>query len=104
VVEPGESVAFVGEFGSGKSTIASLLLRFYDPDFGEILLDGQNIQAYDLHELRQQLSLVHQEPLLFNNNILENILYGKLNAQNSEIQQAAATANCEDFLSAGRLF
>lgn len=85
VIEPNESVAFVGQFGTGKSTIASLLLRFYDPDFGEILLDGQNIQAYKLRELRQQLSLVLQEPLMFNNNILENILYGNVNAKNSEI-------------------
>jgi ABC-type sugar transport system ATPase subunit len=80
------------------------LLRFYDPDFGEILLDGQNVQAYRLHELRQQLSLVLQEPLMFNNNIMENILYGNVNAKNSEIKQAAETANCEDFLEAGRLF
>jgi len=53
VIEPNESVAFVGEFGSGKSTIASLLLRFYDPDFGEIFLDGENIQSYKLHDLRK---------------------------------------------------
>lgn len=58
VIQPNQSVAFVGQHGAGKSTIAHLLLRFYDPDFGEILVDDQNIQAYRLDELRQQLSLV----------------------------------------------
>ena len=53
VIEPNQSVAFVGQFGAGKSTIASLLLRFHDPDFGEIMVDDQNIQAYKLKELRQ---------------------------------------------------
>ena len=58
MIQPNQSVAFVGQHGAGKSTIAHLLLRFYDPDFGEILVDDQNIQAYRLDELRQQLSLV----------------------------------------------
>jgi len=61
------------------------MMRFYDPDFGEILLDGVNIKDYNLHELRKAVSLVMQEPIIFNYSILENILYGKLDAKNSEI-------------------
>jgi len=61
------------------------MMRFYDPDFGEILLDGVNIKDYNLHELRKAVSLVMQEPVIFNYSILENILYGKLDAKNSEI-------------------
>ena len=61
------------------------MMRFYDPDFGEILLDGVNIKDYNLHELRKVVSLVMQEPVIFNYSILENILYGKLDAKNSEI-------------------
>ena len=60
-------------------------MRFYDPDFGEILLDGVNIKDFNLHELRKAVSLVMQEPIIFNYSILENILYGKLDAKNSEI-------------------
>ena len=61
------------------------MMRFYDPDFGEILLDGVNIKDYNLHELRKAVSLVMQEPIIFNYSILENMLYGKLDAKNSEI-------------------
>ena len=85
VINPGESVALVGESGCGKSTFVNLMMRFYDPDFGEILLDGVNLKDYNLHELRNAVSLVMQEPIIFNYSILENILYGKLDAKNSEI-------------------
>jgi ABC-type multidrug transport system fused ATPase/permease subunit len=85
VINPGESVALVGESGCGKSTFVNLMMRFYDPDFGEIFLDGVNIKDYNLHELRKAVSLVMQEPIIFNYSILENILYGKLDAKNSEI-------------------
>ena len=84
-IMPGESVALVGESGCGKSTFVNLMMRFYDPDFGEILLDGVNIKDYNLHELRKAVSLVMQEPIIFNYSILENMLYGKLDANNSEI-------------------
>ena len=85
VINPGESVALVGESGCGKSTFVNLMMRFYDPDFGEILLDGVNIKDYTVHELRKAVSLVMQEPIIFNYSILENMLYGKLDAKNSEI-------------------
>jgi ABC-type branched-subunit amino acid transport system ATPase component len=78
IIQPSESVALVGESGCGKSTFVNLLMRFYDIDHGEILLDDVNIKDYNLHELRKAISLVMQEPSIFNCSILENILYGKL--------------------------
>lgn len=63
-------------------------MRFYDVDYGEILLDGVNIKDYDLHDLRKVISLVMQEPIIFNYTILENVLYGKLDATNQEVHEA----------------
>ena len=71
-------MAIVGHSGSGKSTIASLLLRFYDCQRGQLLIDGVNIKDYDLEKLRNHISIVQQEPLLFNETIKENILFGDL--------------------------
>lgn len=82
-INPGQSVALVGESGCGKSTFVNLLMRFYDADQGEILFDGVNVKEYNLHDLRMAISLVMQEPIIFNYTILENILYGKLDATNS---------------------
>lgn len=82
-VEPGQSIALVGESGCGKSTFVNLLMRFYDVDFGEVLLDGVNIKEINLHDLRNAISLVMQEPIIFNYSVLENILYGKTNASDS---------------------
>lgn len=76
-------------------------MRFYDVDFGEILLDGTNIKKYNLHSLRQKISLVMQEPSIFNYSILENILYGKLNASNNEVLEATTIANCSEFITKG---
>ena len=98
VVNPSESVALVGESGCGKSTFVNLLMRFYDVDSGEILLDGVNIKDYNIHHLRKQISLVMQEPIIFNYSILENILYGKDDATNKEIYEAAKTSNCLEFI------
>ena len=84
-VNPGESVALVGESGCGKSTFVNLMMRFYDVDHGEILLDGVNIKNINLHDLRKAISLVMQEPIIFNYSVLENILYGKLDATNTEV-------------------
>lgn len=84
-INPNESVALVGESGCGKSTFVNLLMRFYDVDFGDILVDGVNIKKYNLHSLRKKISLVMQEPNIFNYSILENVLYGKLNATNIEV-------------------
>ena len=98
VVNPGESVALVGESGCGKSTFINLMMRFYDPQHGQILLDGIEIKDINLHDLRTAISLVMQEPNIFNFNILENIVYGKLNATNTEIFAASQTANCIEFI------
>jgi len=98
IVNPGESVALVGESGCGKSTFVNLLMRFYDVDSGEVLLDGNNIKEYNLHDLRKAISLVMQEPIIFNYTIIENILYGKSNATNTEILEAATVANAMEFI------
>jgi len=97
-INPKDQVALVGESGCGKSTFVNLMMRFYDPDFGEILLDGVNIKEYNLHDLRKAISLVMQEPIIFNYTILENILYGKLDAKNSEVYNATTISNANEFI------
>jgi ABC-type multidrug transport system fused ATPase/permease subunit len=94
----GETVALVGSSGSGKSTIANLILRFYNPMKGQILLDGQNINEIDLTLLRQQIAYVPQEVILFAGTIAENIAYGKVGATQLEIEEAAKKANAFDFI------
>jgi ATP-binding cassette subfamily B (MDR/TAP) protein 1 len=91
----------VGESGCGKSTIVSLLMRFYDPDHGTITIDGENIKSYSLKSLRQLMGMVMQEPTLFNYSILENILYGQPDAANSEVMEASEVANALEFISGG---
>jgi ATP-binding cassette, subfamily B (MDR/TAP), member 1 len=95
-----QTVALVGESGSGKSTVIALLQRFYDPDSGEITLDGIEIRQLKLKWLRQQIGLVSQEPVLFNDTIRANIAYGKGgNATEAEIIAAAELANAHRFIS-----
>ena len=95
-----QTVALVGESGCGKSTVISLLQRFYDPDSGRITLDGADIQKLQLRWLRQQMGLVSQEPTLFNDTIRANIGYGKEgNATEAEIIAAAELANAHHFIS-----
>ncbi|GKV10457.1 hypothetical protein SLEP1_g21816 [Rubroshorea leprosula] len=99
-IHSGKTVALVGESGSGKSTVISLLQRFYDPDSGQITLDGVEIQKLQLNWLRQQMGLVSQEPVLFNDTIKANIAYGKEgNATETEIIAAAELANAHKFIS-----
>jgi ABC-type multidrug transport system fused ATPase/permease subunit len=95
---PGERIAVVGHTGAGKSTLMSLLIRFYDPDGGRIELDGVDIRGLTLHSLREQISLVLQDPLLFSGTIAENIRYGKLDASSEEVAAAARGANAHDFI------
>ncbi|MFR9704010.1 lipid A ABC transporter ATP-binding protein/permease MsbA [Aeromonas sanarellii] len=98
-VEAGRSVALVGRSGSGKSTIASLLTRFYDIEEGEILLDGVNIREYRLSELRKQYALVSQHVHLFNDSVANNIAYAAEERYSlAEIQQAARIAHADDFV------
>ncbi|XP_044963714.1 ABC transporter B family member 21-like [Hordeum vulgare subsp. vulgare] len=99
-IQSGKTVALVGESGSGKSTAISLLQRFYDPDAGHILLDGVDIQKFQVRWLRQQMGLVSQEPALFNDTIRANIAYGKEGeATESDIVSAAQLANAHKFIS-----
>ncbi|KAM3284778.1 hypothetical protein P3S67_023577 [Capsicum chacoense] len=98
VVPSGTTVALVGQSGSGKSTIIGLLERFYDPEAGEVLLDGINLKKYQLKWLRQQMGLVSQEPILFATTIKENISYGKENATEEEISAAIEIANAANFI------
>lgn len=93
-------VALVGESGSGKSTVVALLQRFYDPDSGHITLDGIELSNYNLKWLRQQMGLVSQEPVLFNDTIRANIAYGKEeDATEAEIIAASELANAHKFIS-----
>jgi ABC-type multidrug transport system fused ATPase/permease subunit len=94
----GDTIALVGNSGSGKSTIANLILRFYNPIKGQILFDGQNINEIDLTLLRQQIAYVPQEVILFAGTIAENIAYGKVGATQQEIEEAAKKANAFDFI------
>ncbi|KAL8150536.1 hypothetical protein V2J09_020344 [Rumex salicifolius] len=98
-VPPGKSMALVGQSGSGKSSILSLILRFYDPTSGKILVDGKDIKKMKLKPLRKHIGLVQQEPALFATSIYENILYGKDGATESEIIEAAKQANAHSFIS-----
>jgi len=97
-IKPGQTVALVGPSGAGKSTVMQLLQRFYDPESGEVLLDGRNIKSLNIKWLRQQIGLVSQEPVLFSGTIAENIAWGKENASHEEIEAAARAANAYDFV------
>lgn len=97
-IPPGKIVALVGGSGSGKSTIVSLIERFYEPNSGQILLDGTDIRELDLKWLRQQIGLVNQEPALFATTIRENILYGKEDATPEEIAHATKLSGAITFI------
>ena len=98
-IEPGETVALVGRSGSGKTTLASLLSRFYDIDSGEILIDGLPVSDIEISSLREQIALVNQQVVLFNDTVANNIAYGKLaESDRSPIEQAAIDANAVDFI------
>ena len=97
-IEADEAVAVVGESGQGKSTFISLVMRFYDPEFGCVLIDGIDAREYNINDLRGRLGLVMQEPTLFNYTLRENVLYGKLDASNDEIDAACKAANCLEFI------
>jgi len=98
-IPSGKSVALVGGSGSGKSTVISLLQRFYDPIVGEILIDGVSIKKLQVKWLRSQMGLVSQEPALFATSIEENILFGKEDASFDEVVEAAKSSNAHDFIS-----
>ena len=99
-IEPGLRVGIAGPTGAGKTTLISLLMRFYEPTAGRILLDGVDLREYRLRDLRDQFALVLQEPVLFATTIAENIAYGRDGASQEEIVEAARSAVAHDFISA----
>lgn len=97
-IKPGEKVALVGPSGGGKTTLCSLIPRFYDPTEGEILLDGQNIKNVTLESLRSNIGVVQQDVYLFSGSVYENIAYGKTDATREEVIQAAKMAGAHEFI------
>ncbi len=97
-IKPGEKVALVGPSGGGKTTLCSLIPRFYDPTEGEILLDGQNIKNVTLKSLRSNIGVVQQDVYLFSGTVYENIAYGKTDATKEEVIQAAKMAGAHEFI------
>ena len=100
VIDPGEMVALVGPSGAGKSTVASLVLRLYDPVSGAVRFDGVDIRELDPVWLRERIGVVAQEPILFSTTIAENIRYGRPDAADAEVEAAARAANAHDFVAA----
>jgi subfamily B ATP-binding cassette protein MsbA len=97
-IEKGKTIALVGSSGAGKSTLADLVPRFHDVTSGELLIDGVNIKEYSLLSLRDQMGIVTQEPILFNDTIANNISLGNPVASIDEIEEAARIANAHDFI------
>lgn len=97
-IPAGKKIGLVGHSGCGKSTITNLLLRFYELQNGQILIDGKPLKDYDISKLRKQIGYVMQEPVLFNMSIKDNILYGKSDATDAKVYQIAEMANALTFI------
>jgi ATP-binding cassette, subfamily B, bacterial len=100
VIEPGQTVALVGETGAGKSTFAKLVARFYDPTHGRVLVDGHDLRSVTAHSLRSQMGMVPQEGFLFSGTIRENLSFGHSDAGEDEIRDAARAVGADDFIMA----
>ena len=96
IIEPGDKIAIVGESGCGKSTFTQLIERFYDVSNGEVLIDGINIKNHNLKQLRKYISYIQQDPLIFDRNNYENILYGKLDSSRKDVETVAKMCNIEN--------
>ena len=97
-VRPGETLALVGPSGAGKSTVFGLILRFYDPDSGQVTIDGVDVREVALSDLRARIAVVAQEPVLFSADVLENIRYGRASASDAEVRAAAEAAQATEFI------
>ena len=97
-VDPGKTIAIVGPTGAGKTTLVSLILRFYDVTTGKVEIDDLNVKEVTQHGLRSQMSIVLQEPFLFSGTVMENIRYGKLSASDEEVENASKIANAHEFV------
>jgi ATP-binding cassette subfamily B protein len=97
-VQPGETIAIVGPTGAGKSTLTSLVVRFYDVTSGRVLIDGHDVRQIDRHSLARRLGIVLQDPFLFSGSVRDNIAYGKLDATDAEIEEAAKTVGAHEFI------
>lgn len=95
---PGETIALVGETGSGKTTIINLLARFYDPVKGQVLIDGQDIKHVQLDSLREKVGIMLQDPFIFSGTVMDNIRYGKLDATEAEVIEVAKAVHAHDFI------
>ena len=97
-VDPGERVALVGPSGAGKSTVFALVLRFYDPASGRVLLDGADIRHCEPHELRRSIALVPQDPVIFAASVIENVRFGRPDASDDMVREACAAAHALEFI------
>src|SRR5207247_971976 len=96
---PGHMIAVVGLTGAGKTTLVSLIPRFYDPSVGRVLVDGVDVRHYQIRSLRERIAIVPQDPVLFAGTIADNLRYGRLAATNAEVEEAARAAHAHEFVS-----